>query len=277
MSVFGTHDLMIQSYLGDPLIGNIGGEGAPVIDALLMLGFMTLQSDNNRVYPQSDELFHRYLQRLSILSANSPSPSFRYYAHLLTSAVLRAHESEGARFDFVHDTLEFCPYENLKVSAIEWLKTEFLIARRRDTAVEGEENRQQASKQDSDIDLAIHSTLLSNVACFLFPKINEIEDVTELEAQMRFHLAVLNLYYLLCSSERLYRGLKVAEMSKQQCLDADYFAPLRQLVVASNVKGKGAVKDSGIDTSDLELLEDVLDRVEEVAARAASRDVSLKA
>ncbi|KAL8955339.1 MAG: hypothetical protein Q9193_006770, partial [Seirophora villosa] len=111
-----------------PSSGSIGTEPASLIDSLLFLGSHTFETSSLPKQPPNDDTFTNTLQRLSLLSANTPSAPLRYHAHILTSRLLHAHPDRNLRLAFIKDTLQHCPYENLKASAVGWLKDEIRAA-----------------------------------------------------------------------------------------------------------------------------------------------------
>ena len=205
---------ILASSLGDSATGSTGAESEPLIDAVLFLGFLIINSQPNvPAGDDSDHVFNNILQRLSLLSANMPSPVLRYHAHLLTSTILHLNPSENSRLAFIRDTLEHCPFENLKASAIGWLKDEILAA---------EKAEQSKKKPDAEDSIFATSAALTTLTPFIFldpEKLMEGQSVTNsyatFQAHQPFYLAVLNLLYLLLSSATLSNRLKMAEVAKQ--------------------------------------------------------------
>ncbi|KAL9127225.1 MAG: hypothetical protein Q9175_007783 [Cornicularia normoerica] len=205
---------ILGSSLGDSATGSTGAETEPLIDAVLFLGFLVINSQPNMlVEGDSDHVFNNVLQRLSLLSANMPSPVLRYHAHLLTSTILHLNPSENSRLAFMRDTLEHCPFENLKASAIGWLKDEILAA---------EKAEQSKKEPDAEDPIFATSTALITLAPFIFPnpeKLMEGQSIMDryatFQAHQPFYLAVLNLLYLLLSSATLSSRLQMAEVAKQ--------------------------------------------------------------
>ncbi|KAF6231886.1 hypothetical protein HO173_009969 [Letharia columbiana] len=205
---------ILASSLGDSATGSTGAESEPLIDAVLFLGFLIIGSQPNvPAGADNDHVFNNVLQRLSLLSANMPSPVLRYHAHLLTSTILHLNPSEDSRLAFIRDTLEHCPFENLKASAIGWLKDEILAA-----------EKAERSKDEPDAEDSIFATsaALNSLAPFIFPnpeKLMEGQSITgsyaTFQAHQPFYLAVLNLLYLLLSSTTLSSRLQMAEVAKQ--------------------------------------------------------------
>lgn len=204
---------ILASSLGDSATGSTGAESEPLIDAVLFLGFLIINAQPNVTGgSDSDHVFNNVLQRLSLLSANMPSPVLRYHAHLLTSTILHHNPSENSRLAFIRDTLEHCPFENLKASAIGWLKDEILAA----------EKDEQSKEADAEDSIFATSAALTTLAPFIFPnpeKLMEGQSITNsyatFQANEPFYLAVLNLLYLLLSSATLSGRLQMAEIAKR--------------------------------------------------------------
>lgn len=164
----------------------IGSEEAGVIDAILAIGIW-LENTNKFVSgPLEDEDYLQHLQSLSLLSANTPSPSLRYAAHVLTSAILHAHPVDRVRLTFITDTLEHCPYEALKASAVSWLKEEIITAHERKS-----EN------------VFASAAALGAAQPYLFPSTSALAEATdeelvqELTQSFPFHMAVVNFLYFI--------------------------------------------------------------------------------
>ena len=208
---------ILASSLGDSATGSTGAESEPLIDAVLFLGFFIINSQPKiTTNGDDDHVYTNVLQRLSLLSANMPSPVLRYHAHLLTSTILHLNPSENSRLAFIRDTLEHCPFENLKASAISWLKDEILAA-----------EKIEPSKNESDAKESIFTTpvLLTTLAPFIFLNPEELmkgQSVTDshatFQAYQPFYLAVLNLLYLLLSSATLSSRLQMAEVATQNAV-----------------------------------------------------------
>ena len=205
---------ILASSLGDSATDSTGAESEPLIDAVLFLGFLILNTQQSvQNGDESDHVFNNVLQRLSLLSANMPSPVLRYHAHLLTSTILHLNPSENSRLVFIRDTLEHCPFENLKASAIGWLKDEILAS---------EQVEQSNVKSDTNVSIFATSAALTTLAPFIFvdpEKLMEGQSITNryatFQAHQPFYLAVLNLLYLLLSSATLSHRLQMAEVAKQ--------------------------------------------------------------
>lgn len=208
---------ILASSLGDSATGSTGAESETLIDTVLFLGFLIINSQPKiSADKDSDHVVTNILQRLSLLSANMPSPVLRYHAHLLTSSILHLNPSETSRLAFIRDTLEHCPFENLKASAIGWLKDEILAA-----------EKAEQSKKDSNDEDSIFTTAaaLNTLAPFIFlspEKLIEGQSIPDsyatFQAHQPFYLAVLNLLYLLLTSATLSSRLQMTEVAKQNDL-----------------------------------------------------------
>ena len=201
---------ILGSSLGDSATGSTGGEPEPLIDAVLFLGFLILSSHKETV-ADKDDVYNNILQRLSLLSANLPSPVLRYNAHLLSSSTLHAHPEDHFRLAFIRDTLEHCPFENLKASAVGWLKDELLTADRTTHEI----------KSDNEPTIFATSAVLETLSPFLFPSADTLmegQSATDayatFQAYQTFFLTVLNLLFLLLSSPSLFVRLGLAAQIK---------------------------------------------------------------
>jgi hypothetical protein len=173
------------------------------------------------------------------------------------------------RLTFIRDTLEHCPYENLKASAVGWLKGETLEA-----------NIPQADEDKADTAESIFSTpvALSNVSPFLFPDLTSSwssavevsESWMEFRNELGFYLAALNFYYMLLTAKMLHENLDIKNLHRSSNMEETYLKPLKGAIA----KFREALKEGGeLETAegqegigqavgDLALLEDVIGRVE---------------
>lgn len=202
---------ILVNSLGDAATGSTGAEPEPLIDAVLFLGFLVMTAGQG-VPTDIDIMYNNILQRLSLLSANMPSSSLRYHAHLLTSKVLYSHPSAYVRLAFIQDTLEHCPYENLKGSAVGWLKYELVAT---------DQYAPKKREQDRGASVFTIPEVLTTLAPCLFPNPDSLmggQSPTDLyasfQAHQTFYLAVVNLLYLLVSSPLMYSRLEVSSLVK---------------------------------------------------------------
>ena len=242
---------------------SIGTEAEATIDAVLCLGLMAY--DEKQIgQPQTDEDYNEYLQRLSLLSANTPSPTLRYHAHTLATSVLHSHQSDLVRLTFIRDTLEHCPYENLKASAVGWLKDEVVAA------ANNPENEHPDKASVFATPVAVDTT-----APYIFPDLSAtfqppltLESRTALQLNFSFYLASLNFCYLLLSSRHIRQALDVVGLYKTHRVSPQFLAPLRvvasQGMVASQSESPphgDKQSDDPTDLSDMWILEAALERV----------------
>lgn len=262
ISIFPDHALVVRNYLGRDSMTSIGTEAEATIDAVLCLGFMAYDEESVG-QPQNDTDFNEYLQRLSLVSANTPSPTLRYHAHVLTSFILHSHPSDLVRLAFIRDTLEHCPYENLKASAIGWLKDEILAANKHQ-----DERTEESSVFKTPVAIDI-------TAPFIFPDLSQTlqrpitsELWTTLKLNFSFYLASLNFYYLLLSSTHIGGALDVVGLHKKHDVSQRFLAPLRQVSKEDSaaLKSDGTVDGHSYpgdveDLSDIWILDDALERI----------------
>ncbi|MCJ1341794.1 hypothetical protein MMC09_007091 [Bachmanniomyces sp. S44760] len=229
------------------------------VDAILFTGVIAF--DEGIGQPKSGDHFNQYLQRLSELSATSPSPVLRYNAHSLASCVLAAHPSDHVRLAYIRDTLEHCPFPNLKVSAIGWLKDGILAAISHDLP---------EAKRDENIFAS--PAILQALGKNLYPDLTTTKvTMEELLEQAPFFLAVLNLSYLLCVSVDISRKLQVEKYFAKSRVGETYFGPLLdisatpadRLASSGTAEVQADIKDGAIRSemiADLELLREASSR-----------------
>ena len=261
LDIFPSHSRILESFIGDANMEGIGAERGSLVDAVLLLGFVALQKSSFGALGE-DQDFNRYLQRLSVLSANTPSPRLRYHAHVLTSTVLHAHPSAHVRLAFIQDTLDQCPYENLKACAVGWLKDEVLSA-----STDTREGGVYGKDEHFSFFASVHA--LDAIAPYLFPAFTPSTfEQSMFSLQIPFLLAVLNFYYLLCTSQPLRERLCVATVTTQHDILGRFINPLRELT--NNLRpdpGIGVLsleeaEQPPVDRADLDLLDEALERVE---------------
>lgn len=285
-TIFPSHAQILENFVGTAGRQTVGLEPEALLDAILALGLIALQH-NEIGEPRDDEQFAQYLQTLSLISANTASPTLRYQAHYLTSTILRSHPSDLVRLTFIRDTLEHCPYESLKASAVGWLKGETLEANMPQTAHAHADQPSSstpanaAAAEESPSEESIFSTpvALSTLSPFLFPDLTtsfhsavEISDSwMAFRSNLGFFLATLNFYYLLLAAKMLHANLDIAGLHKGSNIEEGYLNPLKEAIGRfreSLEEGGELAQAEGEDgirgaRADLALLEDVVGRVEE--------------
>lgn len=293
LPIFPDHASTLHNFIPLDLAGRIGLPPEPLIDTLLTLGLLAIQH-NAIGEPSTDEDFTRYLQLTSLLSANTLSPTLRYHAHYLTSTVLRSHPSDVVRLAFIRDTLEHCPYENLKASAVGWTKGETIEANLAPSssttttvssssaaaatqATTAESDKAEPEPEAEQPSIFATPLALSALAAALFPDPTpELLDAPLAAAwpyfklNIGFTLAALNFYYLLLAARQLHERLDVPGLHEGNDLGGSFLWPLRRAVErfrgalgeGGEVRGMEGEEGVGAALGDLMVLEDGLERVE---------------
>lgn len=234
LSLFPDHAKLVQHFLGTGGPSNIGTEEPGIVDAILAVGLWLEHANKFVSGPLEDEDFLQHLQSLSLLSANYSSPTLRYIAHVLTSSILHAHPVDRLRLTFISDTLEHCPYEALKASAVSWLKEELITAHKRKA-----EN------------IFSSTVALGASQPYLFPDTSALSEATDEELKQEmlqsfpFHMAVVNFLYFICSKQYSH----VIPSGMTAVVEEIYLGPLRiaqerSLTLLPDKKGKAV---EGID------------------------------
>lgn len=232
-SIFPEHQKVLQNYIaGSSEMGEtIGTEPEAVLDAVLALAILAVEEDHVGE-PADSEQFSQYLQYLSLISSNSPSPSIRYHAFYLATTILRSNPSDAERLAFIKDTLEHCPFDNLKVAAVSWVKGETIEANP-PTPIPSHESQHQESAED---ETSVFSTpvALDSLAPYLFPDLTHdltAKSITEswlvFQQNLHFYLASLNFYYLLLSAQHLHEPLAIGDLHSNNDVAGSFLQPLR--------------------------------------------------
>ena len=198
---------VLNALISSPSNPSLGTENPAFLDALFFLGLYIVHT-NPSIAPSSDEEFNTALQRLSLLSAKIPSPSQRYQAHQLASSLLHLHPSSNVKLAYIRDTLEHCPYESLKGSAVEWLKTELLST---NTANSGVGEGQGGLFSSPALFHLLTPWLWSNITL----SDHTIDDYLAFQNVQVFYLAILNLLYLILSNKLIADNLGIYDFTNQ--------------------------------------------------------------
>jgi hypothetical protein len=273
ISIFPQHETIVKNFLGSGTRGSMGLEPEALVDSILFLGLQALNAYAIGE-PQSDEDFNEYLQNISLLSANSSSPTLRYQAHYLCTTVLRSHPHDLVRLSFIRDTLEHCPFENLKTSAVSWIKGETLEAN-------PPPGIQVAQEDDEAPSIFATPVALATLSPFLFPDLTERltapslqESYTQFLLDLSFYLATLNFYYLLLKAKHLHAAVDVIGLSRNGDIGGSYLGPLKEAAnrYKEGLKSGGELAQEPEDTRaimEIGILQDAISKVEaEVVALA---------
>ncbi|KAH0535974.1 hypothetical protein FGG08_007131 [Glutinoglossum americanum] len=284
--LYPTHASITKAFIGCDGRGgmaSIGMESEVIVDTIVGLGLWACHTSIKasqdsgtrhqiRDVDDEDDQFTQYLQALSLLSAHTQSPTLRYHAHILTSSVLHAHSSDLARLAFIKDTLEYCPFENLKASAVSWFKDETIAANSVSSPTQLSDN---SDPDEVRKEVSIFSTpvALDTLIPFLFPDLQSalasppLPDAwNTFKTGFGFYLAGLNLYYFLLAATYLSQPLDIPTLRVKHDIKRVYIRPLEQALVRfeEDIEEIEAAEDGGGEAAraDLRILGGALDRVE---------------
>lgn len=269
--IFPDHQELLKNCLSshDMGTGQLGTEPEALIDSVLALGLVCLER-NSMGDPATDEQFTDYLQVVALLSSNCPNANLRGHAHYLASTVLRSQPDEEIRLAFIRDTLEHCPFENLKVSAVGWIKGEIIEANP-PTPIAGYEH-QASTTHDQESSIFTKPLALDSLAPHLFPSLHAdliaapIRDAwMTFQTSVSFYLASLNFLYLLLQAKHVHASLDVHDLWTNNDIPGSFLQPLRDAKARflEAMDSGGALADEKDDAAvaELSLLEETVERV----------------
>ncbi|KAI7235794.1 DUF1760-domain-containing protein [Hortaea werneckii] len=269
-AIFPDHQEILKQCLSslEQGTGTLGSEPEPLIDAILALGIALLER-NAIGEPATDEQFNEYLQVTALLSSNCPSPNLRGHAHYLTSTVLRSHPDDNVRLAFIRDTLEHCPFENLKVSAVGWIKGETIEANPPTPISSGQSQQHTEGEQQS---IFAKPLALDALGPFLFPSLQAdlvtppVQDAwMTFQANISFYLASLNFLYLLICAKHLHHALGIRDLWTNVDVAGSFLQPLRDASARFRkaMEGGGELEEAKTDgiLAELMLLDETIERV----------------
>ena len=284
-AIFPDHQELLKNCLSshNQGTGTLGTEPEALIDAILALSLLTLERDAIGE-PASDEQFNEYLQVTALLSSNCPSPSLRGHAHYLTSTILRSQPGESVRLSFIRDTLEHCPFENLKVSAVGWIKGETIEANPPTlTSIlpsDSHSHSPEALESPPPGRSSIFATplALDSLAPFLFPSLKSellapapVHDAwLTFRTNLSFYLASLNFLYLLLCARHLHHALSIQDLWSNNDVVGSFLQPLREasgrFKMAMGIGGEdqgGELEEdrSGGTLAELNVLDETMERL----------------
>ena len=286
LSLYSPYFKILENFLGNLPHGHFAQNKGPLLDSALALGFLTFQNASwvaDDEEADNSEAWILRLQQLSILIISIPSPTVRSHAQALTSAVIHSHPSKATIFQFLQSVLGNPGYELLKPSVVGWLKDEILAAARRPSS----------PKDLREKSMFADPMILSILSDDLFPRISTSSSSMPMPttdafyARIPFFLAVLNLFYLLCTSRLIYdcfyshQGNNFLDIMDRITLK--FVAPLRE--VTGNCIGEfsraatpaGPEEGGGCSVEEmveLELLDDAISRAKEAFDAFKSRVTS---
>lgn len=266
------HEMVLSVFLKLQSAGEFQLPSPSIVDAILYLGLEILQDRGAASICSNDEGFQAYLHKVALLSALSPSPSLRYNAYWLTSRVLESHPRGVVRLSFIRDTLEHCPYANLKAAAIGWLKDEIVSAAQARNKTEDPEYAEHAEKRDifqsPHVLRTAGQAAFPDVRCILRSP-SEVQ-WTRLMSNFTFYMAALNFCYFLLKASFLHQVLKVREALQTINVWHRFVNPICQVVERLGVEINDSRElrfrqESEPALLDLLMMESVLARVAEAA------------
>lgn len=270
-SIFPDHHGLVKNCLSAPHhgTGTLGSEPEALIDAIISLGLLTLENDAIGE-PTDDEQFNDYLQTIALLSSNCPSPDLRGHAHYLATTILCSHPEEEVRLAFIRDTLEHCPFENLKVSAVSWIKGE-TIETNPPTPMPGQ--HQHSPTRNNNISIFAKPLALETLAPFLFPSLqadlltSPVQDAwLTFRSSISFYLASLNFIYLLLCAKHLHEHLMIHELWTNNDIAGSFLQPLKdgRERFKKEMRGGGELSEERSDEvlAEMNVLDDAIQRVE---------------
>lgn len=275
LEIFPTHQDLLKRCLSSPAhgTGTLGTEPEALIDAVLSLALQSIER-NDIGEPASDEQFNEYLQVTALLSSSCPSPNLRGHAHYITSTILRCQPDDKARLEFIRDTLEHCPFENLKVSAVGWIKGETIEANP-PTAV-ADHTHEHSGGADTEYSVFSSPLALDSLAPYLFPALHADlvtadlqESWTTFQSNLSFYLSSLNFLYLLLCAKHLHSSLAISSLWTNSDIGGSFLEPLREALARfrKEMDDGGRLTDDKSDATvaELVLLDETLARVTKAA------------
>ena len=183
------------------------------------------------------------------------------------------------RLAFIRDTLEHCPFENLKASAVGWFKDETIVANCTPQSAQPP-NIKDLRTDKAKKETSIFSTpvALDTLTPFLFPDLQSalatpplLDAWNAFKAGFSFYLASLNLYYFLLVATYLPESLDISTVRSKHDVDRIYLKPLKQALKRFS-ESLGEIEaaeggECGAVEAHLRILGDALERVAGAAKR----------
>ena len=274
--VLGFHFESAMAFL-DPDLAAIGTEPLAVLDTILLLSVTRLQDNSEFVAEFTDDKFYLYIQKMSLVAANAPSSSIRHNAHLIVTKILHAYPSKEACLNYIQDTFENCPYENLLVCTVGWLKDEILAATAGKNAAGNQTLRLEQGrgkpyvplKSDQELTFAKPETFKS-LSEYLFSIDSPGEHPGGYMGQIPFYMTALNLYYLLWVSPVVRDRLQIPAFEKKCDIQGQFIKPLKAVCQTLLDDPPMAGLRSEHEVSEVQLLETTVDMVLAAIAKVQS-------
>lgn len=290
IAIFNTHQRLLSNFVSSLSSGGttIGSEPEALLDALLALALQAIEA-NNMGQPSDTDSFNSYLQVMSLISSNCPSPSLRYVAFFITTTILRSNPSDIERLAFIRDTLEHCPFDNLKVAAISWIKGETIEASESKipaaATAAGSSSASSGPPSATEQETSIFATpvAIDSLSPYLFPDLTHDLSTASMsdawaifDQNLQFYLASLNFYFLLLSADRLRQNLNVDGLHVNNDIDGSFLGPLQEAAArfregaqADGELGKRWARDGDDVNSEIAKVKLLETTVEKVTAAVA--------
>ena len=265
LSVFNDHMDLLMEYI-DESITEI--DSPILLDSIIILGWAALVQNEGYEIPDEDEIFYEYLHRLNMISSFAPFACLRYQYHFFSSTIARSHPSSRTRLEYIKDTLQCCPFENVKTTAVNWVRTELAAAFKSATTPDLDApafvKHPQPSGQDDGADNVFASaTGLSEVAPLVFVPPADVEEA-ERPAKGPFWIAALNLLYFIYSSTAMPAALNADEAVDASQLRQEFIPALKAIVYGRDSASDERIATMALPLTDCYALEDGIARVESV-------------
>ena len=266
MCIFEDHHQILAGLVD---ASQVGTQSPALLDSLLLLGWAALTWNRGYNEPSADDGFFDYLHRLNAVSSNSPFANLRYQYHLFSSVILHSHSSSEVRLAYISDTLLHCPYQNLQVVAVDWLRSEIANAFNLNPSVDFKFTRlfqcSTRSPEHGDNVFATPSAL-SSVAPHLFAPPTIAND-SEIRFKAQFWLAALNLLYFVYSSPSMSESLAIRQLSDIHKIQPRFLDRLESIVLATMSPELDEHKgERAVPLADAYAIEDGLNRVKRALA-----------
>jgi hypothetical protein len=253
LQIYPHHSAIAESFM----IYGQGQSNPAVIDAILFLGALALETGGLGDIPEKSDAFFIYLQIFSVISTNASSPQQRFLANSHVARCLRAHPNEAVRLAYVRDTLEHCPFESVKAAVVGIFKDEIVHA----TTPVPRAGLSVPSTPNSILGTPLG---LAEIFEVLFPDMEKTFEAAKDEWEVWKDVypriaATLNLYLLLLLNHELRHRLGVDAKFRNK-VEERFLLPVRKRMQGFRER---EAKEGGANVA---MLEVTLERIGEVVA-----------
>ena len=209
-SVFPSHRSILDILIHQESLDSLS---PALLDSILLLGWAACHSNQNNIEVSDHRTFFEYLNQLNLVSSCAGQPRLRYHFHVYSSTLLHAHPFSQTRLEYIKDTIENCPFPNLKVVAVTWLKNEISFAFNIEKPTYAGVVLFGSKKGEDDLSGNVFKTpaAIITTASSIFASPGDVEDA-DVELRVPFWIASLNLLYFLCTSQEVFASLDMASL-----------------------------------------------------------------